>query len=1193
MFQEAQQLLGNTSHSRLDTMQQLLSTNKSAVFVLKPGPIINKNMWSGQINFKCKVNYPSTVNLHHLDGEIRNFFRRLLKYGRLVSGIGPDDRYQVVVYNPATGQRNATKFSSNVNENDIMNIIEEKPSGVEFDPDVCEFTYIYVKSSVGGGYYKTSLSIQEFLQKKKHIINVPSDNNNCFYYCLALGLAENISKTEYTKLLKSKKNMWNKAALDIKRQFISLNVSGVSINNIKLFEQHYEIRIMLIDLLSMKTLYGGSKYTKYCCFLLVRDSENYANSHYNYISKDHIGSLWAKRHFCFICFKGYQDLSHKCIPKCKACKRSTCKGIKKDYVYLKHCDKCNLKFYDDNCFNYHLKKLCDLEKMCSKCNRLYTTRQKHVCYKTSCRSCKKDFDSREGHECFHTRNTSEPEITDNYIFYDYETCLNEDNEHVFVMVVAMYLNSDDIHVFDNHDNFITWLFSPTHKDYTAIAHNGGKYDFHFIKQEMIKRGIKSSDVCSGNTIFYSYAKDFHIRFIDSYKLISIGLRQFPKSFGIKEIKKGYFPYKYMKISNLHELLLYLPTIEYYEFDHLKEYDRLDGLAWYEANNRLDIPTSIFDICKEYCISDVKLLKEGCMVFRNLFLEISNHRVDPLQCITIASCCMKLYKTLFLPENTIACLPLDQKEMDIKFEALKHEIKYVQNLNGYCIETDSVIYELLNCLDNGCMNCYPRWKVHPEYGLKMYELYYNWKHKTRNKEYVPYWNCRYNPSVENIESYIPYIRDGFYGGRTEPFKMYYKCKENEKIRYYDYTSLYPSVQSGYFRELYSGHYEEKYRDVEFPIGFPTCYGNISNWRSKFGFIKCKVSCPKGLYIPFLPEKKNGKLMFDLKSKIGTWTIMEVLKAEQLGYIVEEVYGVIHFKERSVSLFKNYVNKFIAKKIEAGGKKKLGFSDELEVKNFIKECYDLGICINEANFNDNPGMYFLMKLCLNNLWGKFAQRDQYKNTVDVFDLAEFEKYAENDEILITDIVLHDALARTITFQKKQDFIIQPGYTNIAVAAYTTAHARMRLYEALEIIGKNILYCDTDSVIYIDDGTIPLTTGKHLGDLTDELKEGDYIIEFVSTGPKSYAYKTNDGNICCKIKGVTLNYKNSQKVNFESVKELVRNKRYTELETETLQFNIGKDHKIRTNTTTNKKKFKFTFDKRKIINTNTGDIDSVPFY
>jgi hypothetical protein len=42
----------------------------------------------------------------------------------------------------------------------------------------------------------------------------------------------------------------------------------------------------------------------------------------------------------------------------------------------------------------------------------------------------------------------------------------------------------------------------------------------------------------------------------------------------------------------------------------------------------------------------------------------------------------------------------------------------------------------------------------------------------------------------------------------------------------------------------------------------------------------------------------------------------------------------------------------------------------------------------------------------------------------------------------------------------------------------------------------------------------TGCLLGDWTDELGKSVWIVDWVSTGPKSYCYKTNIGKVVCKI-------------------------------------------------------------------------------
>ena len=44
------------------------------------------------------------------------------------------------------------------------------------------------------------------------------------------------------------------------------------------------------------------------------------------------------------------------------------------------------------------------------------------------------------------------------------------------------------------------------------------------------------------------------------------------------------------------------------------------------------------------------------------------------------------------------------------------------------------------------------------------------------------------------------------------------------------------------------------------------------------------------------------------------------------------------------------------------------------------------------------------------------------------------------------------------------------NVAFAAYVTTQARLKLYEYLNKLGDSVLYCDTDSVIYIQNVNEP---------------------------------------------------------------------------------------------------------------------------
>ena len=111
-----------------------------------------------------------------------------------------------------------------------------------------------------------------------------------------------------------------------------------------------------------------------------------------------------------------------------------------------------------------------------------------------------------------------------------------------------------------------------------------------------------------------------------------------------------------------------------------------------------------------------------------------------------------------------------------------------------------------------------------------------------------------------------------------------------------------------------------------------------------------------------------------------------------------------------------------------------------------------------------------------------------------------------------------------------------------------ARLKLYSYLEALGERVLYYDTDSVIFISkEGMFEPPTGNLIGDLTDELEEtygvGSFITEFVSGGPKNYAYsvkstlnQADNNNIVCKVKGIRLDYRASKLVNLKSMRDLI---------------------------------------------------------
>ena len=147
-------------------------------------------------------------------------------------------------------------------------------------------------------------------------------------------------------------------------------------------------------------------------------------------------------------------------------------------------------------------------------------------------------------------------------------------------------------------------------------------------------------------------KEFNIRFIDSINFVNDPLGKFPKTFGLKELQKGCFPHLFNTLGN-QDYVGSIPAKYYYDPDHMKPEERTKFLTWYDERV---VENYVFNFKNElvaYCRSDVDILRRSAIAFRDNFLKIGN--IDPLQYITIASVCMTIYRSKYMPENTIGII----------------------------------------------------------------------------------------------------------------------------------------------------------------------------------------------------------------------------------------------------------------------------------------------------------------------------------------------------------------------------------------------------------------------------------------------------------------------------------------------------------------------------------------------------------
>jgi DNA polymerase type B, organellar and viral len=558
--------------------------------------------------------------------------------------------------------------------------------------------------------------------------------------------------------------------------------------------------------------------------------------------------------------------------------------------------------------------------------------------------------------------------------------------------------------------------------------------------------------------------------------------------------------------------------------------------------------------------------------------------DPIAYVTLAGLCHAMYKSIFLRENSIALIPnggyAEQRYsnkavewLEYKRQAEKLNIVDVSNsstgeakigtyrVDGYD-EQNKTVYEFHGCFWHGHEKCVKDMnQIHPVTFITFAGMLAHTIKRSQELEQMGYsvetiWECEWEEFKETCDrellnrvtsfakGFLPLKpRNGFKGGRTETFSVIGQGDEDCKIQYADVNSLYPSVLN----------------NQEFPIGHPELVTNpsITDLFKYFGFIKCKVIPPRKLYHPVLPDTQNNKLLFHLCTKcaidgniencqhsdeeraiIGTFFSEELKLALEMGYRVDTLYSVLHFTQSSNDLFKGYIRAFYKIKI-------LASSLPSDVDVFIQELKDReGICIAATDFRPNSARRWLAKILLNAFWGRFGMRlnkPQCKFITRVDQLTDI----LNDEKTKVNVlrVINDRMAFIGYTSKNDDLIPMTNNTNVYIAAITTAWARMQLYEHLrKCLSTNgetskALYCDTDSVIYNSTAEFELPLGSHLGELTNELALDDYIVLFVSGGPKNYAFRTKKGVECVKVKGFSLHATNRKFFNVDTLYELMR--------------------------------------------------------
>lgn len=292
-----------------------------------------------------------------------------------------------------------------------------------------------------------------------------------------------------------------------------------------------------------------------------------------------------------------------------------------------------------------------------------------------------------------------------------------------------------------------------------------------------------------------------------------------------------------------------------------------------------------------------------------------------------------------------------------------------------------------------------------------------------------------------------------------------------------------------------------------------------------------------------ESNEHKLIFTLRPGIFHVNCLELREAVKQGFVIEEVISMYHWKEISRDLFRGYIQLLFRLKTESTKWKTLldnwytsrrlepksAYTDEDKREFACAWSAHHGIELDWTKVKHNPGIYSLSKLLLNSLWGKFTERTVKRTDVDILQIDSARDMKKAKRLL-------DSMKHDLDFEVYNDLIyfystlrnehMTPEHTariSVPIGIFVTAQARLVLYKALSAYRENILYHDTDSVIFEAPRNAPihpsLQLGCFLGQWTYETKVGECLMYLISGSPKNYCYTTSDGESVMKAKGINL--------------------------------------------------------------------------
>lgn len=303
----------------------------------------------------------------------------------------------------------------------------------------------------------------------------------------------------------------------------------------------------------------------------------------------------------------------------------------------------------------------------------------------------------------------------------------------------------------------------------------------------------------------------------------------------------------------------------------------------------------------------------------------------------------------------------------------------------------------------------------------------------------------------------FVRSAYAGGRVEVFTE--RFDGPGEISMGDVNSMYPAMML-----------ENVPIDFSHETTGPVDIGKKER-AGYLGFIKCKVLVPRDSYLPPLPLRYDGKLIFPVGTFEGTFTSTELTAHLESGGKILEYGRAAWFRGKPI--FKDYVEHWYRYRDKTAP----GYTQAMDM---------------------------LAKLLLNSLYGKMGMNETREKIW--FNPTE-DDFTKHDLTPISEI-FHGVYTEEVR--------VEVPYVIPHIAAWITAKARIHLWRLMADrvkAGETLFYCDTDSIV--SSGSFKDASGLGGIKLAAMAKRARFV------APKMYFMVKPDGKEDVKAKGFTAGF------------------------------------------------------------------------